>query len=92
MRKKRNRCINWKPDILMFKPAWIKRCNLEEIIIELDEFESLKLSEIENLNMIQGAEKMWISAATFNRILKSAHSKIANAIIYWKIIKLKDIQ
>jgi predicted DNA-binding protein (UPF0251 family) len=34
---------------------------------------------------------MKISSATFNRLVQSVHSKIANAIIFWKVIKINDI-
>jgi len=90
MGKRRHRHIFGKPDVLIFKPAGIKKYNLEEIVIELDEYESLRLVDIENVSMQIGAEKMWISAATFNRLVQSAHSKIANAIVYWKVIRINN--
>lgn len=86
--RKRNRHICWSPDILLFKPAWIQRNNLEEIVIHLDEYEALRLVDIENNTMQQWADSMKISPATFNRLVQSVHSKIANAIIYWKVIRI----
>jgi predicted DNA-binding protein (UPF0251 family) len=91
MWKKCHRHICGKPDVLIFKPAGIQRNNLEEIVIDLDEYEALRLVDIENLTMQAGAEKMKISSATFNRLVQSVHSKIANAIIYWKIIRINNI-
>lgn len=90
MGKRRHRHICGKPDVLIFKPAGIKKYNLEEIVLELDEYESLRLVDIENLTMQAGAEKMEISAATFNRLVQSAHSKITNAIVYWKVIRINN--
>jgi predicted DNA-binding protein (UPF0251 family) len=51
-------------------------------MVELDEYEALRLVDIEKFTMQEGAEKMKISSATFNRLVQSVHSKIANAIIY----------
>lgn len=83
-----HRHICGKPDVLLFKPAGIQRHNLEEIVIELDEYEAMRLVDIENLSMQAWAEKMWISSATFNRLVQSAHAKIANAIVYGKVMRI----
>jgi predicted DNA-binding protein (UPF0251 family) len=91
MWKRCHRHICGKPDVLIFKPAGIQKNNLEEIVIDLDEYEALRLVDIENLTMQAGAEKMKISSATFNRLVQSVHSKIANAIIYWKVIRINNI-
>lgn len=76
--------------MLIFKPAGIQRHNLEEILIELDEYEALRLVDIENLTMQKGAEKMKISSATFNRLVQSVHAKIANAIVFGKVIRINS--
>jgi len=46
------------------------------------------LADKDGLSMQQWAEKMWISAPTFNRLLQSAHNKIADALVEWKAIKI----
>jgi predicted DNA-binding protein (UPF0251 family) len=56
----------------------------------LDEYEALRLSDIEKLTMQQWAEKMTISSATFNRLVQSAHEKITNALVYGKVIRIAD--
>jgi predicted DNA-binding protein (UPF0251 family) len=82
MGKKCHKHICGKPDVFIFKPIGIQRINLEEIVIELDEYEALRLVDIEKLSMQLGAKRMEVSSATFNRLVQSVHSKIANAIIY----------
>lgn len=91
MWKRCHRHICWKPDVLIFKPAGVERHNLEEIILELDEYEAIRLVDLENLTMQSWAEKMKISAATFNRLVQNAHAKITNAIVYWKVIRINNI-
>jgi len=88
MGRRCHRHICGKPDVLIFKPAGIQRNNLEEIVLKLDEYEALRLVDIENLTMQAGAEKMKISSATFNRLVQSVHSKIANAIVFGKVIRI----
>jgi predicted DNA-binding protein (UPF0251 family) len=36
---------------LIFKPAGVERYNLEEIVLELDEYEAIRLVDLENLTM-----------------------------------------
>jgi predicted DNA-binding protein (UPF0251 family) len=43
---------------------------LEEIVIEKDELEAVKLADFDALKHEEGAEKMNISRATFGRILE----------------------
>lgn len=68
------------------------RNKLEQAELLVDEYEVIRLADMEDLSMREGAEKMWISAPTFHRILKSAHKKIADAIINGKWISIKGIQ
>ncbi|OGM10325.1 hypothetical protein A2Y68_02725 [Candidatus Woesebacteria bacterium RBG_13_46_13] len=61
---------------------------LEEVVLEPDELEALKLYEVDGLDQIGSAEKMKISQPTFARVIGSAHKKIAEAIVLGKAIKI----
>jgi len=87
-RNRKCRNISWDPKCYHFKPAGIANRDIEEIQLLIDEYEAIRLADFEWLNMISWAEKMWISAPTFNRILASAHKKISEAMILWKSIKI----
>jgi len=91
MGKRCHRHVCWKPDVLLFKPAGVERHNLEEIVLELDEYEAMRLVDIERMTMQTGSENMKISPATFNRLVQNAHAKIANAIVYGKVIRINNI-
>ncbi len=82
------RIINSNPNCKYFKPQWIPIKDLEEVDLQMDHYECIKLSDLNWLSMKEGAVQMWISASTFCRILKEAHQIIANAIINWKCIKI----
>lgn len=83
------RRINCQLQSNFFKPNWIPLNLLEIKEVAEDEIEALRLSYIEWLSMIEWAKQMWISSATFNRILNSWIGKIADAIINSKAIKIK---
>lgn len=53
MGRRCQRNIYGKPDVLIFKPAGIQRTHLEETTLGLDEYEALRLCDIEKLTMQQ---------------------------------------
>lgn len=87
-RPKKHRRINCDPMSYYFKPAGVPIGHLEEIILEDDELEALRLGDLLNLSQEDAAVKMKISRATFGRIVNSAHIKIADSIINGKAIKI----
>jgi predicted DNA-binding protein (UPF0251 family) len=88
-RPKIRRCLYFKPNVYYFKPQGIPLRLLEEIALEADELEALKLYEVDGLEQIEAAKKMKISQPTFARILDKAVKKIAEAIIRGKAIKIQ---
>jgi len=79
-RPKKCRCINCIPDALYFKPRGIPLVDLEEVSLNLDELEALRLADYEGLYHEEAAKQMNISRATFGRILDGARHKTAGAI------------
>jgi len=88
-RPKKCRCINCVPDTLYFKPRGIPLCDLEEVYLNLDELETLRLADYEGLYHEEAAKRMNISRATFGRILDGARHKVAGAIIKGKALKIE---
>ena len=76
------------PEINYFKPAGVRMSKLDESILTIDEYESVRLIDLESIDQIKAAEKMNISQPTLSRLLTSARKKIANAIINGKAIKI----
>lgn len=62
---------------------------LEEAVLKLDEFEAVRLSDVEGLEQEAAAEKMAVSRQTFGNILASARRKIADAIVHGKALKIE---
>ena len=82
------RCLCFKPRIFYFKPRGVPMRRLEEIVVEKDEIEALKLHDVDGLDQVQAAKKMKISQPTFARVLDSTYKKIAQAIINGKAIRI----
>jgi predicted DNA-binding protein (UPF0251 family) len=77
------------PESNYFKPRGIPLSMLEEVILTVDEFEAIRLADLEGLYQEQAAEKMKVSRQTFGRIIDSAHKKVAEALIKGKALKIE---
>ena len=71
-----------------FKPQGIPLCNLEEVELELDEVEALRLADLEELYQADAAQKMGVSRQTFGNIIARAHKKVASAILGGKALRI----
>lgn len=89
-RPKLPRICKCNPCSCHFKPQGVPMRLLEEVILLPDEFEAIKLYEVDEFSQIQASEKMNISQPTFARILASANKKIAEALVKGKAIKIED--
>jgi predicted DNA-binding protein (UPF0251 family) len=83
------RRVGFMPESNYFKPRGIPLSMQEEIILTVDEFEAIRLADLENLYQEQAAEKMKVSRPTFGRIIDSAHKKVAEALVKGKALKIE---
>ena len=83
------RIVGFQPNVTYFKPAGVRMASLTEIILTVDEFESIRLKDLLGLDQGKAAKKMNISQPTFHRLLLSARKKLADAIINGKAIKIE---
>jgi uncharacterized protein len=89
----RPRCcskITGRPLCAFYTPGGAPAPPEDIVVVTLDEFEALRLSDYENLYQEKAARRMKISRATFGRILESAHRKIAGALIKAKPLRIED--
>jgi len=83
------RRIRYRPSVTYFKPAGVRMIELEETVISVDEYEAVRLKDLEGLEQEQAAKKMEISRPTFQRLLTCARKKIADAIIKGKALRIE---
>lgn len=74
----------------MFKPVGIPGFDLDEVKLELDEFEAIRLCDYEDKNQIQASEAMDVSRATIQRLLSSGRKKIVDALLNSKRISIQN--
>ena len=88
-RPKKSRWINDHPNVTYFKPQGIPMRFLNHVELGVDEFEAIRLADLEGLSQEEAAPKMNVSRATFGRIVTQARSKIADALVNGKAIRIE---
>ncbi|MFC1994256.1 DUF134 domain-containing protein [Chloroflexota bacterium] len=83
------RRIGCNPKAVFFKPAGVPARQLKELVLTVDELESIRLADFDSLYQEQAAEEMNISRQTFANILRSAHKKIADGLLNGKVIRIE---
>ena len=83
------RRVTAEPRAYYFKPRAVPLCELEEIVLQLDEFQALKHSELESKDQARAAAAMKVSRQTFGNILASARRKLADAVVNGKALKIE---
>jgi predicted DNA-binding protein (UPF0251 family) len=89
MRPKKTRWVKCEPGERCFKPQCRPTTKLEGVSLSLDEFEAIRLADCEGLKQQIAAEMMRISRPTFSRIISSARSKVGDALVNIKAIKIE---
>ncbi|OGZ18892.1 MAG: hypothetical protein A2Z68_01305 [Candidatus Nealsonbacteria bacterium RBG_13_38_11] len=77
------------PKSVYFKPRAIPLSVLEEVDLDVDEMEAVRLCDFKNLDQDEAAKRMKISQSTLQRTLTSARKKIAEALTEGKAIRIK---
>jgi uncharacterized protein len=88
-RPRQCRRVGSMPESNYFNPRGVRLSALEEVILTVDEFEAIRLADLEGSYQEQAAEKMNVSRQTFGRIIESAHKKVADALVKGKSLKIE---
>ena len=89
-RPRKNRRVCCNPSSYYFKPRGIPVYELDEIIIDHDELESLRLADLLAYSHEKAAKEMKISRATFGRIVEVARKKVIDGILNGKAIRINQ--
>ena len=85
----KKRRVGCKPEANYFKPRGIPVADLDEVVLTMDELEAIRLADLEECYQEVAAERMDVSRQTFGNIVKSAHKKIAIALVQGKALKIE---
>lgn len=88
-RPRLRRKVASEPETTYFKPAGIPLNILQQQIIGVDEYEAIRLKDLEGLEQEECARRMGISQPTLHRLVLSARKKIADALVNGKAIKIE---
>ncbi len=88
-RPKNCRRVGCSPGSRYFKPRGIPLSILEEVVLTVDEFEAIRLADLEGLYQEKAAENMGVSRQTFGRIIESARKKVAEVLVTGKALRIE---
>ena len=104
MRPKKTRWIKCNPGERCFRPAETGTTSsreraktrprrrpavpLQGVVLSLDEFEALRLFDLQKLDQNAIARRMKVHRSTVSRILTSARHKVSDALVNLKAIKI----
>ena len=83
------RRIGAPPEKMCYHPEGMSSPYLEEVHLTLDEYEAIRLADLEGLYQEQAASRMSISRQTFGRIIEAAHRKVADVLVNGKVLKIE---
>ena len=87
-RPKIDRVICSLPKHRHFIPAQAQTS--QSVTLTADEYEMIRLHDLEHLNQTESADQMRISRPTAALLLSSAHKKLADALVNGKQIYIED--
>jgi predicted DNA-binding protein (UPF0251 family) len=57
-------------------------------VLTLDEYEAIRLADLDGLYQDEACQRMGVSRPTFGRILDSAHRKLADVLVHAKALRI----
>jgi predicted DNA-binding protein (UPF0251 family) len=88
-RPPKDRRVEYLPEVTFFKPAGIPMRELDEVVLTIEELEAIRLKDLCGLEQNACAERMDVSRPTFQRVLTSARSKVAEGLVNGKAIRVE---
>lgn len=88
-RPRKHRVVEREPIHTVYKPAGVPMATLDEIVLTVEQFEAIRLKDMEGLEQEACAELMHISRPTFQRVLSRAREQIARALVEGKALRIE---
>lgn len=93
-RNKTLRTLQELPLVKGFRPMWLRPNYRSAVVVQLEEYEAIRLVDYEDLTHEQAADKMGVSRPTVTRIYEQARKKLGTALVEGRsfLIEGGDIQ
>ena len=88
-RPRKWRRVCYMPERKLFGPLDGAADNSDVIIMTVDEYETIRLIDMEGLLQEECAERMDVARTTVQRIYNDARGKLAGALVGGKILKIE---
>ena len=82
------RRVKAPPPCSYFKPAGIPMSRLAVVALSVDEFEAIRLADLEGLYQDDAAARMGVSRPTFARIVEASRRKVAQALVHGRALRI----
>lgn len=89
-RCKKERCCRELGGTRLFKPRGVPGRELIINNIEIDEFEAMRLCDLEGKSQIEAAEAMGVSRGTIQRLLIKGRKKVVESLLNNKGLLIED--
>jgi predicted DNA-binding protein (UPF0251 family) len=73
-----------------FKPIGEPARTLTETVLSLDEFEAMRLCDLEGKSQLDAAASLGVSRGTVQRLLNSGRVKIMDALLHGKVLNISE--
>lgn len=77
------------PSWVYFKPRGVPLWDLDEEVVLVEEFEAMRLVDLEDLTQEKAAVRMGVSQPSINRLVASIRKKIASALVNGNAIRIE---
>jgi uncharacterized protein len=88
-RPRKIRRVAFIPNTTHFWPRDEIPGSLEETVLTMEEFEAVRLKDLEELDQEDCAQRMGVSRPTFARVLDKARWKLADAVVSGKSFRIE---
>jgi uncharacterized protein len=89
-RCKKHRCCRRFENEIIYKPVAIPLSELGGVLIELDEFEAMRLCDLEGLDQTEAGAIMNVSRGTIQRLLANGRRKLLEGFLNGVAIRINQ--
>jgi len=87
-RHPKHRCCRTDASGLFYKPKGVPMLTLEQAALTLDEFEAMRLCDLDGLEQTEAGEQMGVSRGTIQRLLETGRKTLIQALVERKSIQV----
>ena len=89
-RCRKQRCCRRLDGQLVYKPRAVPFSDLEVVHLGLDEFEALRLCDLEGNDQATAGEAMGVSRGTVQRLLKQGRRTLVGALLHRRALVVRE--